>query len=262
MTEKIKNYLGVAIIATILIVAGSAWKYVRYYGQSIEPSSFRSFAVSGEGKVVAIPDVAQFSFSVVTEGGKDIAKLQKENTEKVNSAINFVKSSGVQAKDIKTSGYNLNPRYQNYSCPVLLGGIEENRVCPPPEIVGYTITQTILVTVRDFGKVGEILGGVVEKGANSVSQLNFTIDDPTAVQNDAREEAIAKAKEKAKAIAKAGGFGLGRLLSIDEGGYTPVPYYARADIGFGGALEKAAPPSIEPGSQDVTVTVSLRYEIR
>lgn len=254
MTEKIKNYLGIAIIIAILVVAGSAWKYVRYFGQSIEPSSFRSFAVTGEGKVVAIPDVAQFSFSVITEGGKDITKLQKENTDKVNRAISFVKSNGVEAKDIKTSGYNLSPRYQNYSCP------REGGVCPAPEIVGYTITQTVEVKVRDFGKVGEILGGVVENGANSVSQLNFTIDDPTTVQNDAREEAIVKAKNKARSIAKAGGFSLGRLLSIDEG-YSPVPYY-RSDVGYGALLEKAVTPTIEPGSEDVTVNVTLRYEIR
>ena len=82
MSESIKNYLGIAVAAILLVFAYAAISYVNSYSQSIEPSAFRSFTVSGEGKITAIPDVAQFNFSVITEGGKDIAKLQKENTEK------------------------------------------------------------------------------------------------------------------------------------------------------------------------------------
>lgn len=257
MTEKVKNYLGIVLIISILVVAFSAWKYVRYYGQSIEPSSFRSFSVSAEGKVVAVPDVAEFTFSVITEGGTDIASLQGENTEKTNQAIAFVKSNGVDAKDIKTRSYNLTPRYQRFSCPRALGEVEP---CPPPEIVGYTITQAVLVKVRDFTTIGTILAGVVQGGANTVSQLNFTIDDPDEPQGEARTEAITKAKEKAKSIAKVAGFRLGRLLSISESGRTPPPIFFReAALGVSAA---PAVPAIEPGSQDVVVNVTLTYEIQ
>jgi uncharacterized protein len=255
MSEKTKNYLGVAVIISILIVAVSAWSFSRSYSRSIEPSSFRSFSVSGEGEVVAVPDVAEFSFSVITQGGTNIAELQSTNTEETNAAIDFVKSQGVEARDIKTREYNLEPRYQFFSCP------RDGGPCPPPEIVGYTITQTVLVKVRDFTKIGDILGGVVDAGANSVSQLNFTIDEPEEIQNQAREEAIEQAKEKAKSIAKAAGFSLGRLLSISEsGGVTPPPIVFResalsVDSG-------AFAPTIEPGSQEVTVRVTLTYEIR
>lgn len=259
MTDRIKNYLGVAIIIALLVFSVSIWSYVRSYSKSIEPSSFRSFSVSGEGEVVTIPDVAQFTFSVLTEGGKDIAGLQKMNTEKMNAAIDFVKSNGVEEKDIKTQSYNLGPRYQYFSCP---RATEAPSPCPPAEIVGYKITQVVLIKVRDFSKIGNIFSGVVESGANSVSNLNFTIDDPTEVQDKARAEAITKAKAKAASVAKAGGFRLGRLLSIEErGGFQPIPYYARAlELGIGGDV--AAAPTIEPGSQEVKVTVTLRYEIQ
>ena len=70
MNNKIKDYLGVAIIATMIIFAYAATAYVNAFSRSIQPSSFRSFSVSAEGRIVAIPDVAQFSFSVKTEGGK------------------------------------------------------------------------------------------------------------------------------------------------------------------------------------------------
>lgn len=256
MNEKIKNYLGLTIIIAILVFAYASLKYVDYYSKSIQPSAFRSFSVSAEGKITAIPDVAQFTFSVITEGGKDITKLQKDNTEKINKAIEFLKANEIKTKDIKTQSYNLEPRYQYYRCPISRNG--EVKPCPPPEIVGYTITQTVLVKIRNFEKIGDILSGVIQNGANSVSQLSFTIDDPTKIEDQARTEAIEKAKEKAKSVAKAGGFQLGRLLSIEEGGYypTPRPLYALRE-----AVGGAEAPTIEPGSQEVVVNITLKYEI-
>src|SRR3989344_3425679 len=267
MNQKIKDALGVAIVIAVLLFGYAAVKYVGTYARSSE-GGYRSFSVSGEGKVVAIPDVAQFSFTVLTEGGKDIGKLQTENTEKTNKAIAFLKSKGVDAKDIKTESYNVSPRYQYYNCgtPVFSSG--EVQPCPPASIVGYTITQSVAVKVRDFAKIGDIMAGVVDNGANQVGTLNFTIDDPTKVRSEARAEAIAKARESAKAVAKASGFSLGRLLFVDEYNY-PQAYSEHGkggDSAMGMAVSSVAPrtpsPAIEPGSKDVTVTVTLRYEIR
>ena len=262
MDTKIKNYLTYAIILTLAIFSYAIVVYVKSYSKSIEPSSFRSFSASGEGKTISIPDVAQFTFNIITEGGKDIAKLQKENTDKANKAIAFVKSKGVEAKDIKTQNYNLNPRYQYYSCNPRTLDNTEVKPCPPPENVGYTINQSEIDKIRDFSKIGDIIGGVVESGANSVSQLSFAIDDLAAVKNQAREDAIKKAKESAKLIAKAGGFEIGRLLSIEESGYTPQPvYYQSIKNTFSAGASEMASPAIEAGSQEITVNVNLRYEI-
>jgi len=260
MSESIKNYLGIAVAAILLVFAYAAISYVNSYSQSIEPSAFRSFTVSGEGKITAIPDVAQFTFSIITEGGKDIAKLQKENTEKGNKIIGFIKSQGVEDKDIKTQNYNLEPRYQYFNCYQPMDG--KSKSCPPPEIVGYTIRQTVSIKVRDFFKIGDILAGAIENGANSVSQLSFEIDDIDKIKNQAREEAIKKAKEKAESIAKAGDFRLGKLLSIEEEGFAPTPYYLKnmelSPMDAGGLPS----PTIEPGSQEVTVNIVLKYEIK
>lgn len=259
VSEKIKNYVGIAVIISLLLVGASAWSYAVSYSKQIQPGSFRNFSVSGEGKVVAVPDIAQFTFSVITEGGKNVADLQKQNTEKVNKAIEFVKKNGVGAKDVKTQQYSIEPKYQYHSCP------RDGGVCPPPSIVGYTVRQTVLVKARDFGKIGDLLSGVVQNGANSVSELQFTIDDPTEVQNEARAEAIKKAKEKAELIAEAGGFSLGQLLAIDESGAPYLMYErysAMKTMGIGGGMDEAPSPTIEPGSQDVTISVTLRYEIK
>ena len=271
MNEKIRNYLGIAIIIVVLVIGYASLSYVMTYSRVSEPTSFRSFDVSGTGKSVGVPDVAQFNFSIITEGGSDLASLQSANTEKTNKAIDYVKSQGVDKKDITTEGYNINPRYQYYDCtkviapmapvPGVVSQPNTTSVCPPPSIVGYTITQSVQVKVRDFTKVGNIMYGVVKNGANSVSSLAFQIDDPTQVQSQARAQAIEKAKAKAEDIAKAGGFKLGRLLSIDESNSSPSPYPMNYGITTSVPMMEKSTPTIEPGSQDVNVTVTLKYEI-
>ncbi len=265
MEKKIKNYLGIAGIIAILVIAGSAWSYANSYAKQIDPSSIRSFSVSGEGKVVSVPDVASFTFSVITEGGTNVASLQKTNVEKTNGAVAFLKEKGIDEKDIRTESYNVEPRYQYYSCGKY--DVSSSReVCPPAEIVGYTIRQTVSVKVRNFEVIGDVLSGVVEKGANSTSALQFTIDDPTEAKGLAREQAIEKAKDKAKAIAKAGGFSIGKLISINEGTLyaSDRNYYKTAmeeSYGVGGGAVPAA-ANIQVGSEDVSVSVTLIYEIK
>lgn len=255
--DQIKNYLYITIILALLLGAFASIKYVSAYSKSSSPSSYRSFNVSGDGKEVVVPDVAQFSFGVVTEGGKDIAKLQKENTDKINKAIEFLKSKNIDKKDIATENYGVDPRYQYFNCV-------SGRICPPAEIIGYTVNQTVSVKIRNFDIIGDTLSGVVQNGANNVSQLQFTIDDPTEVQNQARAKAIAKAQAKAKAIAAAGGFGLGRLLSIDESSQPNPAPLGMGGYGIGGEIARdkvASVPSIEPGAREVNVYVMLTYEI-
>ncbi len=267
MNEKIKNYLGISLIVGVLAFGYGIMSIAGSVGKSINPGSLRSFSVSAEGKATGVPDVAEFTFSVITEGGEKLAELQTENTEKMNKAIAFLKEQGVKKEDIKTSQYSVNPRYEYYSCGPVIYGADSRKAepCPPPKIVGYTITQSASVKIRDFAKAGDIVSGVVKSGANQASSLNFTIDDPTSVQDDARAEAIEKAQKKAEKIAKAGGFRVGKLISIYEsaGGYPPI-YYAKGEaLGMGGDMAESAPsPSIEPGSEDVQVSVTLTYEIR
>ncbi len=257
-TEKVKSYLYVAVIVGVLAMGYAAISAAGTYGNAVQPSSYRSFSVTADGKAIGVPDVAAFTFSVVTEGGKDLGSLQTQNTTAMNKAIDFVKSEGVDAKDIQTSGYAINPRYQYSNC-----GMYAGTVCPPPQIVGYTVTQNVSVKVRDFSKIGDILSGVVANGANTVSSLNFTIDDPTAVQAVARAQAIQKAEAQAEAIAQEAGFTVGRLLSINEYNNTPQPVYAMNEMAMKSVAGAAAPsPTIEAGSEEVHVAVTLQYEIK
>lgn len=258
MSSFIKNLLWLFAIVALVVGSFVLFQVSQTYDRSSEPTNFRSFSVSGDGKATGTPDVATFSFQVLTEGGLDVAKLQSENATKMNKAIDFVKQLKIDAKDIKTEQYSITPRYQTVVCDYVAG-----KVCPPATISGYSVQQSVTVKVKDFNLTSKLLSGVVENGANSVSEIQFAIDNPTAVENMAREEAIAKAKEKAKSIATAGGFTLGRLLEISEssGGYSP--YYARgAMMDMAGSKEAAVAPTIEAGSEEISISVSLKYEIR
>lgn len=294
MNQTLKSVVGAAVGLAVLAVGFSAVSYVNSYGKSIQPSSFRSFSVSGEGKSINPPDIAEFSFQVITEGGNDLTALQKQNTDSANKVIAYVKSEGVADKDIQTEYYNVNPRYTSYGCydtpvsssaPMMRGTVSSGsgsvgssagmmvtppvapnttvKTCPPPSIAGYTVTQSVSVKMRDFTKVGDVVGGVVTNGANQVGSLTFTLDDPTKAQDTARSQAIEKAKAKAESVAQAGGFKLGRLLSIQENGNNPFPMYKSYSMDSGvAAPAPAQAPSIQPGSQETDVTVTMVYEIK
>ncbi len=256
MNNKIKN---AAIVAGVLFAASLGWSAISYvdsYSKSIEPSSFRSFSVSAEGEAVGVPDIAEFTFTVITEGGHDLGALQKDNSDKVNAAIAYVKEQGVDSKDIKTVNYNISPRYEYRNCES--GSV----VCTPPSIVGYTVRSSVKVKVRETGKAGGILASIVSKGANEVSGLSFVIDNPETVTSEARADAIKKAKTKAEEIAKQSGVRIGRLLSINEGNYYPVYRDSYKSVMTEAAGVSATTPSIEIGSEDIKVQVTLVYEIK
>ncbi len=215
--------------------------------------------VSAEGKATVIPDIAVISFAVISEG-KDPSVIQKENTDKMNAAIEFVKGQDIDKKDIKTAGYNLSPKYDYQR-----GGIESYPYPPSgvPVIAGYTLTQTVEVKVRDLDKVAPILAGLPGKGINQIYGPNFTVEDPDTYLNDARREAFEKAMAKVEAMAKANGVRIVRVVTFSEnqGGY-PIFYDRVESFGKGGAAPAPMPPTIEPGSQEVNVQVSVTYAIR
>lgn len=230
-----------------LIVSGKAiWR------QSASVSPSRTIAVMADGKAVLTPDLATLSFSVVSQG-KDPVKLQEDNNTKINNALDFVKAQGIDAKDIKTSDYSLYPNYR---------WDEKTRV---NSIDGYTLNQSVVIKVRDLTKVAVLLGGLPSKGINQIGGVSFSVEDQDKYLNAAREEAFAEARAKAEAMAKYSGARIGRVVTFSEngGGYPYPMYYAKEmSVGMGGDGALPPAPRIEPGSQDVTVTVNVVYEIR
>lgn len=227
--------------------AGINWKNLAHWQNP--RSTNDTISVTAEGKTTAIPDVGLISLSVESRN-KTVAQVQTDNTKKMNLVVDYLKGLKIDAKDIRTTQYNL---YPNYSYDPKNG--KQN-------LDGYQLTQTVEVKIRDLDKVGEVLSGSIERGANQVGQLTFSIDDPEKLQQEARVKAITKARAKAATLAQAAGVNLGKVRSFSENVNNPAPYpmyYAR-DMAVG-MESKALAPQIEAGSQEILVNVTMSYEI-
>ena len=201
---------------------------------------------NGEGKVLAKPDVAAISLSIVTEAVTSKA-AQDDNSSKSKAVSDFLKKQGVEEKDIKTTGYNIYPQYRYPQYDKL-------------EISGYQVSQTMEVKVRDLGKVSSILDGVVSAGVNQVHSLSFEIDEPEKLKAEARQKAIEDARSKADELEDQLGVNLGKIINFSEsiGGFPGPIFYERAlDVGMGGGG-----PSVPTGENEVVVNVTLTYQIK
>jgi uncharacterized protein YggE len=211
----------------------------------------RTITVSTEGMTTATPDEADINFSVLTQG-TDPQTLSNNNNMKMSAVLQFVSSQGIASSDIATTGYDLEPNYQ--------WDKNTNRNF----ITGYTLTQTVQVKIRDLTKVAAVLGGLAPLGVNQIGGVNFTFQDPNKFVAIARGDALAKAADQAGQMAGQAGASLGEVVNINESHYIPgpQPVYGMSSAGMGVAMNQAAAPSIQPGTQDVTDTVTVTYELK
>lgn len=231
----------------------------------------KTISVSAEGKLSAVPDIASLTLSVIIED-KDPKKVESENSKKANGIIDFVKSLGVKSEDIKTSNYSLTPKYYYpYDYPRIPCPLESEVISPkpflcPPKfslIIGYELNQSISLKIRDFKIIGSVISGSIEAGANQISGVSFSIEDPDKLKNEAKKLAIESAKEKAKELAKSAGVRLGRVVSFSEGEiFSPQPRFLEAGTVGAFKSESAVLPQIEPGSEEVRATMSVIFEIK
>lgn len=254
--SKSVRYAATAALGTLalflLALAITAWSNV---GQSENPY-MNTITVEGTGTGTSIPDLAVITFSV-TEEATTVAAAQSAATAKTDGALAAVEGLGIEEKDVKTIAYNVYPRYENG--PVCYSGY-----CPPmrdPQIVGYEVSQTVEVKVRDTAKAGEVLEALGSLNVQNISGPSFQVDEEDSIRNVAREEAIDEAKAKAKALADQLGVRLGKVVSFYENpGYMPY-YDAYGKGGMDVAVAESA-PSLPTGEQETTVTVSITYEIK
>lgn len=249
-------------LAALLLVAASMLLALQAVGAARTlfgplPPTVNGISVEGTGKVTAIPDIARITFSVSEEA--DTAKdAQDRASEKMNAALELLGGMAIDEKDIKTTSYSISPKY-SYP-PRCYSGY-----CPPDyeqTIVGYSVSQTVEVKVRDTAKAGDVFSALGGADVSNLYGPSFTIDDPEALKDEAREKAIIDARAKAKTLAKDLGVRLVRVTGFFEstGGY-PI-YYGKAEaLGVGGDASGAV-PSVPTGENEVSVTVNVTYEIR
>jgi len=239
-----------ALTVSTIVGIQNKIKEGKYIGQEIETKN--TITVSDKGEVYAKPDLAITTFSVVIEK-KTVAEAMKENAKKMNAVIDSVKEQGVEDKDLKTVNFNIYPRYEWYDTIQFYP--QGKRV-----LVGYEVQQSLEVKIRDMEKIGDIIQGATDAGANQVGDLQFTIDNQDEFKKQARGQAIEKAKNKAEELASQLGVKLVRITNFSESGVIPYYYGFEKAVGMGGG-EEAPAPEIETGENKIEVNVTITYEI-
>jgi len=253
LKEKCKYICPVfAVIVGIFLIVLTVGKVVDIKNKVQPVGSQITF--SGTGEIFAKPDLITTSFSILTQA-KTVAEALSENTKKMNAVIDFMKSQGVAEKDLKTINFNIFPRYEYQRVEIQIYPF------PPGKsvLVGYEVDQSLEVKIRDLTKVGHILQGGADAGANQVGDLSFTVDQADELKSQARKQAIDQAKAKAKELTSQLVVRLGRVVNFSEsGGYPIFIGIAKesSQVGGGGA------PQIQTGENKIEVTVSITYEIR
>ena len=240
----LKKLLEVMMIA--IIVAGVAGAYFRWMGSLpisvTQTQKMSTFDATGEGKVVVIPDQATLNMGI-QEQGFNLKLVQETVNKKMASLTKSLKDMGIDAKDIKTTGYNYYPDYQ-----------DKNK---------YTAYANVSVVVRDMEQVSPVLDLIGTLGLDNVSGPSFGLSDELTNKTvkEARGLAIEKAKAKAEELSGLAGMRLGRIVNVTEGADRSPNYLMREAIPMAGGADMAkTTTTVEPGSSEVNVSVTLSYE--
>jgi len=250
----------VAPVVIILFFFASLFIYTKLAGpipfdvNSVTTSKSDAFSVTGEGKVDAKPDTATVRLGVIASGNTE-AEAKNLLNSNINKVIEGIKELGISEDKIKTENFNIYPQYND---------IGPDRVINPAtdqnQISGYTGNTNISVIVDTAELANKVVDAAVADGANQVGGVDFQVKDKTGALNKAREMAVADAKKKAEDAARIAGFNLGKIINYSEGqnGGYPVPMMAKA----GDNARESAPTQIQPGTNEISISVTLSYEIR
>jgi uncharacterized protein YggE len=203
-----------------------------------------SVTVSGNGKVIYVPDIGYIQVGVSSEGWTASEAWQK-NEEIVKKIFAALRKLGVEEKDLKTTNLNVQPRY-------LYKPNEE------PKFLGYTASYDLHVTVRNLDRMGALLDGMVDAGANRNMNISFGCSKLDELIDDARAKAVADARKKANLYVTGAGARLGDVLGIsDTPNYQPRFYQVDAMA----VKEGKASLPIAAGEQEMTVTITVTWAI-
>ncbi|MCX6079861.1 MAG: SIMPL domain-containing protein [Chloroflexi bacterium] len=208
----------------------------------------RALTVSGAGKVSLKPDIAYIYVGIHTEkpGAAEAVAENNTNTQKL---IDALKTTGVDANDIQTTNFSI---WQN----------TQYGPDGKPSSANYAVDNTVYLTVRNLGQLGDLLDAAVKAGANNINSIQFDVADKTKALSAARTEAVKTAKQQADELAAAAGVKLGDIQSIQYTDGSPSPIFQGKGMGAGGAVAADVAVPINPGQMEITVTVTMSYEIK
>lgn len=242
------------VIAAILFFFLCLFLYTKFLGpfpfavNSVTTTKQDLFQVTGEGSATAVPDTAHISFGV-TKQSTTVADAQNQTNTAINNVLDALKQMDVSTKDIKTTDYSVNPNYN-------FDGSSQT-------IIGYTVTQNIDLKVQPLDKVNKVLDTITKNGANLVGQVSFGFTDTKEQQleDQARKDAVMKAKAKADSLAKAAGVHLGSIINIQENNAQPPVIMPLRAAGAEKITDQSVPTQVTPGTATVTTSITLSYQL-
>jgi hypothetical protein len=247
---KAKSIVQLGIVGGILILgvaaAGCGNRTTRI--ETGAAAETHGITVSGEGKATGKPDIAQLTLGV-SKLAATVEQARNDAATSLDAMIKSMRDNGVAKDDIQTLQFNISPEYDYSNGKQLLKG--------------FRVTNVVSAKLRDINKTSKVVDDAVTAGGDNtqVQGISFTIDKPEELQAQAREKAVADAKARAQTLAGAAGVTIGDPISISETSFQPIPLASRA---FAEDQGKGAAPAtpIEPGTLDVTVTVTVTWGIK
>jgi len=222
---------------TILILALTAMTTLAH-AQQIEPT----VGVTGEGKVIVVPDEVTISLGVQTQG-KDAAAVKSENDKAVDKVLDFLLKKNIPQNQVQTEYVSLNKNY-DYNT----------------KVYNYNASQTISIKLKDLSKYDEIMSGLVASGINSINGVNFGSSKMDTYEAEARKKAVANAKVKAQEYAGVLGQKIGKALQIAEQGTNtpqPQPMYKMAMSESMDSSQR----TLAPGEMTISSKIQITFQL-
>ena len=218
------------------------YNHPQYYYSRTNGSEYK-MTLNGKASVMVEPDIAIVTLGVETQN-KELKVAQEENAVKSTQVINALIKMGIAEKDIKTESYTINPEYDY---------VEGKQI-----FRDYKVTHTFRVTIKDLQKFGEIIDAAVSGGANIVTNINFTVSNPSEDYNRALNLAVEDAIKKAKAIEEKLGIVVNKVpISITEESQSYIPVDGKHFATFSAA--PAYPTPIKEGQIEINATIKAIF---
>lgn len=232
-------WIALAVVGALFVMPRAA---------SAQEPNMPQLTVRGQGTVTARPDVAIITMGAVARRETAQQAFTDANTA-VGSLTQFLRSQGVAERDITTRQFSLSPEFSRPDGDAT------------PRIVAWRGSNLVSVKIRDFSTIGAVIDGAVQILGNDaqLSGITFTIEDTDAVARQARDLAVADAREHAEQLAAAAGVRLIRIVSITETS-APPPTPFMSDVAAAAPVARAV-AEVAPGEQSVMVSVEVVYEI-
>jgi uncharacterized protein YggE len=238
-------FLSAALAVSVVSVSA-----VDVRAQQVQPSPRISVSATGTSSIA--PDMAILNLSVLRRA-ETAREALNANSEAMAQVLAAMKEAGVEDRDLQTSNFNISPEYHY---PKRASSGEQK----PPKIVGYTVSNSLTVRIRNLEELGTILDRSVSLGVNNGGNVQFTNSNSDAPVEEARKNAMQRAIAKAKTLTSEAGVGLGKIVMISEqnrGRPRPKAFARTARLE---AASDAVP--IASGENSYSVTVNVTWELQ